>query len=133
MRGKPEQVIKPVTLADLKRDGKFAWVYCKDCGRERDIPPAELGLPLETPVPAAGKRLKCSVCGGKKVSVKPELYPGGIEAAPPPIPPATSCLGASPTPARDQPRHRRAGVRETCTTRDIGSAGHSAMRKALTS
>jgi hypothetical protein len=72
---------KPVILADLARERKLAWVYCNDCGRDRDIPPAELGLPLETPVPTAGKRLKCSRCGGRKVTVKPELYPGGIEAA----------------------------------------------------
>src|SRR5580700_5272161 len=29
--------------------------------------------------------------------------------------PATSCLGAAPTPARATPPHRHAGVRETCT------------------
>ena len=73
-------VTKPVTLADLDRDGKVAWVYCSACGRERDVPPARLGLPLETPVPEAGKHLVCSACGGRNVTVKPELYPGGIEA-----------------------------------------------------
>jgi hypothetical protein len=71
---------KPVTLADLDRDGKLAWVYCNACGRERDVPPATLGLPMDTPVPAAGKRLVCSACGGRNVIVKPELYPGGIGA-----------------------------------------------------
>ena len=71
---------KPVTLADLDREGKLAWVYCNACGRERDVPPARLGLPMDTPVPTAGKRLICSACGGRKVIVKPELYPGGIEA-----------------------------------------------------
>ena len=64
-------VTKPVTLADLNRDGKLAWVYCNACGRERDVPPARLGLPLETPVPEAGKRLVCSACGGRNVTVKP--------------------------------------------------------------
>ena len=71
---------KPVTLCDLVRDGKLAWVYCNACGRERDIPPGDLGLPLDTPVPEAGKRLVCSACGGRSVTVKPELYPGGVEA-----------------------------------------------------
>ncbi len=71
---------KPVTLADLHRDGKLAWVYCNACGREREVPPDSLGLPMNTPVPAAGKRLICSACGGRNVSVKPELYPGGVEA-----------------------------------------------------
>jgi hypothetical protein len=46
---------KPVTLADLYGNHKLAWVYCNTCGRERDVPPAALGLPLDTPVPDAGK------------------------------------------------------------------------------
>ena len=71
---------KPVTLADLDREGKLAWVYCNACGRERDVPPSSLGLPLDTPVPAAGKRLVCSACGCRRVTVRPELYPGGVEA-----------------------------------------------------
>ena len=47
-------VTKPVTLADLERYGKLAWVYCNACGRERDVQPADLGLHLDTPVPKAG-------------------------------------------------------------------------------
>ena len=73
-------VTKPVTLVDLERDGKLAWVYCNACGRERDLRPASLGLSMETPLPEAGKRLVCSACGGRSVTVKPELYPGGVEA-----------------------------------------------------
>ena len=73
-------VTKPVTLSDLERDGKLAWVYCNACGRERDVPPGDLGLRMDTPVTEAGKRLVCSACGERKVSVRPELYPGGVEA-----------------------------------------------------
>lgn len=51
MNNKPEQMAKPVTLADLERDGKLAWLYCNDCGRERDIPPTTLGLPPGDPGP----------------------------------------------------------------------------------
>jgi hypothetical protein len=72
--------MKPVTLDDLERDGKLVWVYCNHCGRERDLQPTALGVPLDTAVPEAGRRLVCSSCGERKVSVKPELYPGGIEA-----------------------------------------------------
>ena len=68
---------KPVTLADIDRESKVARVYCNACGRERDVPAASLGLPMNTSVPAAGKRLICSACGGRNVSVKPELYPRG--------------------------------------------------------
>ena len=73
-------VTKPVTLAELDRDGKLAWVYCNACGRERDLRPSSLALPMETPVPEAGKRVVCSACGGRTVTVKPKLYPGGVEA-----------------------------------------------------
>ena len=73
-------VTKPVTLSDLERDGKLAGVYCNACGRERDVRPADLGLPLDTPVPEAGIRFVCSPCGERKVAVRPELYPGGVEA-----------------------------------------------------
>lgn len=41
-------VNKPVTLADLERDGKLAWLYCNVCGRERDLPPADLDWDLRT-------------------------------------------------------------------------------------
>jgi hypothetical protein len=70
----------PVTLADLIRDGKLLWVYCNDCGHERDVEPATVPLPLSHPVPDVGKRMKCSACGGRKVTTAPELHPGGITA-----------------------------------------------------
>lgn len=70
----------PVTLASLIRDGRLLWVYCTRCCRERDIDPASLGLPGDTPVPGLGRRhLKCSACGSRDIDTKPELYPGGAE------------------------------------------------------
>lgn len=71
----------PVRLADLIGEGKLLWVYCWDCGRERDIEPASLPLGVDTPVPAIGLRMVCSACGSRKVTTAPELYPGGIQAA----------------------------------------------------
>lgn len=65
----------PVTLGDLAREGKLLWVYCCDCGRERNIDPAALPLPSSYPVPSVGKHLKCSECGSRKINAKPELYP----------------------------------------------------------
>ena len=56
----------PVTLVDLVRNDKLLWVYCCDCGHERDVNPATLPLPAETPVPDVGKHMKCSVCGSRK-------------------------------------------------------------------
>ena len=70
----------PVTLADLIHGDKLLWVYCRDCGHERDVSPATIPLPGDTPVPEAGKHMKCSKCGSRKISTAPELYPGGILA-----------------------------------------------------
>ena len=70
----------PVTLGDLIRGKKQLWTYCGDCGRERDVDPATIPLPPESPVPEVGSRMKCSACGSQAVETKPELYPGGIEA-----------------------------------------------------
>jgi hypothetical protein len=70
----------PVTLGDLVRSDKLLWVCCCDCGHERDVNPAMVPLPAETPVPEVGKHMKCSACGSRKINTKPELYPGGVEA-----------------------------------------------------
>lgn len=71
---------EPVTLGDLIYADKLLWVYCNDCCQERDVNPANVPLPGETPVPEVGKRMKCSKCGSRAVETKPELYPGGIVA-----------------------------------------------------
>ena len=70
----------PVLLRDLIADGKLLWVYCRDCGRERDVDPASLPLPGCVPVPSVGRRMVCSACGGQAITTTPELYPGGIAA-----------------------------------------------------
>lgn len=64
---------KPVTLADLKEEERLVWVYCLDCCLERDVDPDSIPLPLDTPVPTVGKRLKCKACGGRLLA-KPQLY-----------------------------------------------------------
>jgi hypothetical protein len=65
---------------DLIREDKLLRVYCCDCCHERDINPATVPLPAETPVPEVKKHMKCSKCGSRKIDTRPELYPGGIEA-----------------------------------------------------
>ena len=70
----------PVTLGDLIEAKKLLWVYCCDCGHEREADPASLPLSWNTPVPLIGTHMKCSACGSHKINTKPELYPGGVEA-----------------------------------------------------
>jgi hypothetical protein len=66
--------------ADLVRDRRLLWVYCRACGRERHVEAAMLPLPADYPVPEIGKRMRCSACGSRKIHTAPELYPGGTEA-----------------------------------------------------
>ena len=48
------------------------WVYCCDCGHERDVNRAMVLLPAEAPVPEVGKHMKCSACGSRKINTKPD-------------------------------------------------------------
>ena len=70
----------PVPLGDLIREDKLLWVYCCDCYHERDVNPATVPLPAETPLPEVGKHMRCAACGSRKIDARPELYPGGVEA-----------------------------------------------------
>jgi hypothetical protein len=70
----------PVTLGDLIEADKLLGVYCRDCCHERDMDPATVPLPGNTPVPDVGKRMKCSKCGSRNVTTTPEQYPGGVIA-----------------------------------------------------
>jgi hypothetical protein len=70
----------PVILGDLIGADKLLWVYCRSCGHERDVTPATVPLPHETPVRDIAEHMKCSKCGSRKISTTPELYPGGILA-----------------------------------------------------
>ncbi|MEQ1716199.1 MAG: hypothetical protein ABL907_09475 [Hyphomicrobium sp.] len=72
----------PVTIGDLMRSGRLMWTYCTACGHERDLDPATLPLPPDTPVPGLGCRhMRCTACGSRKVDTKPELCPGGVVAS----------------------------------------------------
>lgn len=68
------RLVPAVTLADLARDEKLIWLYCRECGREREIDPTTLGIDLETPVPDVGSRMVCSRCGSRKVHAALQLY-----------------------------------------------------------
>jgi hypothetical protein len=58
--------------------GRLLWVYCSDCGRERDVDPSTLcRCPATTPFPRSPIAW---ACGSRKITTRPELYPMGIEA-----------------------------------------------------
>jgi len=61
----------PVTLGDLVREDKLLWVYCCDCYHERDVNPATVPLPAETPVADVGNHMRWSACGSRKINTKP--------------------------------------------------------------
>ena len=64
----------PVTIGDLRRKGQRLWIYCRGCYREVETPACELPFEDAQPVPTAGKRMKCSKCGGRQIETKPQLY-----------------------------------------------------------
>ena len=70
----------PVTIGDPIASGRLLWVYCRTCYRERDFEPVTLTFALDQPVPSAGKRMRCSACGGRNISTAPEHVPGGVVA-----------------------------------------------------
>ena len=55
----------PVTIGDLKRDGKLLEIGCLGCGRHVYVDAASCGLPQSLPVPNAAARLVCSACGAR--------------------------------------------------------------------
>jgi hypothetical protein len=61
---------EPVRLSHLIAEDQLMWVYCRDCGHERDVTPVTVPLPSDTPVPEIGKHMECSLCG---------LYPGALK------------------------------------------------------
>ena len=69
----------PVTLGDLARGGRLIWCYCEACGHEREVDPLSLGLDPAEAVPTVGKRLKCSRCGGREITTRPQLHPEPLE------------------------------------------------------
>ena len=67
----------PVTIGDLRREGKRLWIYCLDCCREVETPAADLPFENAQPVPTAGQRMKCS--RSRQIETKPQLYDQPIE------------------------------------------------------
>jgi hypothetical protein len=74
-----DQTARPITLADLAREGRLLWCYCLACQHEREVDPLSLGLFPTEPVPTVGKRLKCSRCRSREIETRPQLHPEPLE------------------------------------------------------
>jgi DNA-directed RNA polymerase subunit RPC12/RpoP len=63
MRAKPGP---PMTLANMRANGfRAITAACEACGQKADVNVD--ALPESVHVPHAGKRLRCSACGGKRL------------------------------------------------------------------
>ena len=65
-----------LTLANLLRDGKRLWAYCRDCQHNRFLDPHDIPLPPSFAVPEVGSRMKCFKCGSRNIHSKPEWFMG---------------------------------------------------------
>ena len=63
----------PMTLANMRANGvHMVTATCEACGREADVNVD--ALPESVHVPQAGRRLRCSRCGGKRVLTRPAWH-----------------------------------------------------------
>jgi DNA-directed RNA polymerase subunit RPC12/RpoP len=66
---------EPMSLANMRQNGvRMVIASCANCGRSADVN-VDL-LPETLAVPDAGKRLRCSQCGGKSISTRPARHTG---------------------------------------------------------
>jgi hypothetical protein len=62
-----------MTLTNMRENGvRSVIALCANCGRSVDVN-VDL-LPETLTVPEAGKRLRCSQCGGKTISTRPAWH-----------------------------------------------------------
>jgi hypothetical protein len=61
---------EPMSLANMRANGvRSVTASCANCGRSADVNVDT--LPETLTIPEAGKRLRCSSCGGKTISTRP--------------------------------------------------------------
>jgi len=72
----------PVTIGDLRRDGKALEIGCMNCDRHGYFAPRTLALPDTLPVPEAAARLRCSRCGFRSNPTAVKVW-ARLDARPP--------------------------------------------------
>jgi hypothetical protein len=74
----------PMTLANMRQNSvRAVTATCEACKREADINVD--ALPESVHVPEAGKRLRCSSCGGKQINTRPAWHTGAHRPGTPAI------------------------------------------------
>jgi hypothetical protein len=63
----------PMTLANMRKNGVHAVIATRpSCGHNADVNVD--ALPETIAVPAIGRRLRCSQCGGKQIDTRPAWH-----------------------------------------------------------
>jgi len=74
---------RPVTIGDLRRQGKALEIGCLNCNRHEYVDASSIALPDSYPVPKIADGLRCSRCGfrnsatSSKVWARPDARPPG--------------------------------------------------------
>jgi hypothetical protein len=80
-----EAMTGPVTIGDLRREGKALEVGCTKCWHVVYMDPRNLPFHDDQAVPAAYQRMKCSRCGAKAGYSWPDGRVGGVTGQCPPV------------------------------------------------
>lgn len=68
----------PVTIGNLRKDGKLLEVGCTRCWNVQYLDPRKLPFGDHVAVPTAYQRMKCSRCGEKAGYSRPDARIGGV-------------------------------------------------------
>ena len=64
----------PVTIGDLRRDGKALEIGCMNCDRHGYFDLHTLALPDTLPVPETADHLRCSGCGFRNTATSVKVW-----------------------------------------------------------
>ena len=81
-RGTKTPIGPPMTLANMRKNGvRVVIAKCEACGHTADVNVDT--LPEGVTVPEAGRRMRCSQCGGKRINTRPAWHTTAAQPLPP--------------------------------------------------
>lgn len=66
---------QPVRMSGLREKNQVLEVHCNDCSHSVEIDAKTLPFGDDLPVPEAKRFFKCSRCGSKSITTRPQVYP----------------------------------------------------------